>query len=271
MRRTIALSVAASTALGLAACDDVTGPDSGEPGYYPVAIEGEWRGQALPGDLLEIKGISGDIGASAATGLEVVVRWTKRARHGDPAGVTVEVIRHANGITICAVYPNPPGRPKNKCLPGEQGNMVVQDNDVSVEFSVAVPTGVELSARTVSGDIDADGLRSYVFGSTVSGNVSITTSEFADASTVSGSIDASIGCSNWDRDLAFTTVSGSVSVTIPGNTNAEVWATAETGTVASDFALPELQDGTIRGTLGAGGALLRLATVGGSIELRRGS
>ncbi|UCG87989.1 MAG: DUF4097 family beta strand repeat protein, partial [Gemmatimonadota bacterium] len=120
-------------------------------------------------------------------------------------------------------------------------------------------------------DIYADELHSDVFGSTVSGDVHIATAELAEASTVSGSIDAAIGRSDWGRDLAFTTVSGGVIVEIPGNTNAEVWATAENGTVSSDFSLPVLQDGSVRGTLGSGGALLRLATVDGSVRLRRGS
>ncbi len=272
MKRTISLPAAALAALGLAACDDVTGPDSDETHYYhPLAIEGEWRGQALPGDLVEIKGISGDIRASTAPGQEVVVTWTKQGRQSDPAGVTVEVVLHADGITICAVYPDLPGRPKNECLPGQLGHMVTQDNDVSVDFTVTVPAGVDFSGHTVSGDVFADDLRSNAIGATVSGNVNITTSELAEASTVSGSIEASIGGSNLDRDLAFTAISGSVTVSIPTNVNAEVWATAVSGSVFSDFSLPARPDGSIRGILGSGGQLLRLSTVSGNVMLRRGS
>jgi hypothetical protein len=271
MRTTIALPATALTALGLAACGDVTGPDFAEPRYTSVVIEGQWHGDVLPGDHVEIKGIVGTIEAATAPNQEVVVTWTKRGRQYDPAGVTVEVLRHADGITICAVYPDLPGRPMNECLPGERGNMVVQGNDVAVDFTVTVPVGVDFIGRTVSGNIYADNLQSDAFSSTVSGNVNITTSELAEASTVSGSIEASIGRSDWNRGLAFTTVSGSVAVAIPENTNAEVWATTVTGNIFSDFSLPVLQDGSIRGSLGGGGALLRLSAVAGSIILRSGS
>jgi len=271
MKRTITLPAGALTVLGLAACSDATGPDHDETPHDPIAIQGEWRGQVMPGDLLEIKGINGDIQATAAVGREIVVTWTKWGSEYDPAGITIEVVHHADGVTICAVYPDVPGRPKNECMPGQQGNMVVQNNDVAVDFNVTVPTGVDLVGRTVSGDVYADGLRSNVFGSTVSGNVDITTSEVAEASAVSGSIEASIGRPDWHQDLAFTTASGSVAVSIPGNTNAEVWATSLTGNVSSDFSLPVQHDGSIRGTLGSGGALLRISTVAGNISLRRSS
>jgi hypothetical protein len=256
MKRTIALPATALAVLSLAACEDATGPDNDEFHFNPRVIEGEWRGQALPGDLLEIKGISGDIQASASLDQEIVVKWTKRGQQDDPASVSVQVVQHANGITICAVYPDVPGQPDNECLPGDFGHMATQDIDVDVDFTVTVPAGVDFRGRTISGDINADHLRGDVEGATVSGDVSITTSELAEASTISGSIEASIGRSDWDRDLAFTTVSGSLSVSIPANTNAEV---------------PVLHDGSIRGTLGSGGALLRLSTVAGSVRLRRGS
>ena len=57
-----------------------------------------------------------------------------------PAEVKIEVVEHAGGVTICAVYPSS-GAP-NECKPGKGGRMNVRDNDVNVEFKVSVPAGV---------------------------------------------------------------------------------------------------------------------------------
>jgi hypothetical protein len=271
MKTMTALSAAAVTALVLAGCGDATGPDYGDNSYDLQAIEGEWRGQTAAGTSLEIKGLNGDIRATAAAGQEIAVTWTKRGTKDDPAAVRVEVLQHERGITICAVYPDVPGRPANECGPGLEGHITTQNNDVSVDFIVILPAGVDLVARIVAGDVEAVELHSEVLAATVSGNVDIATTELAEATTVSGSIAAEIGRSEWGRNLAFTSVSGRVDVTVPATTNARVWASSTTGSVSSDFPLSLQNDGSVRGTLGIGGALLELSTVGGDVRLRRGN
>jgi uncharacterized protein YaiE (UPF0345 family) len=258
-------------ALGVTACGDTMGPDTDSGWNHTQVIEGEWRGQVTAGNTIEIKGIQGNIEAATASGQEIVVTWKKRGRHDDPAGVTVDVVQHAGGVTVCAVYPDIPGGFRNDCLPGENGHMATREFDVAVDFTVLVPAGVDFNGRTISGDVRVEDLSSNAFGSTISGNVDITTSELAEASTVSGSVNASIGRSDWRRNLAFSVMSGSVTVSIPENTNAEVWATAATGSVSSDFSLPRLMDGSLRGNIGAGGGMLRLSTVTGSISLKQNS
>jgi hypothetical protein len=42
---------------------------------------------------------------------------TKHGRRSDPAEVEIEVVEHAGGVTICAVYPSPGSRP-NECRQG---------------------------------------------------------------------------------------------------------------------------------------------------------
>lgn len=244
--------------------DDAAGPD-GQHGTR----EFDWSGVVAAGDRIEIKGVIGDVTASAASGSEVVVHATLSGRESDPADVTIEVVEHADGVTICAVYPDVPGQRPNECLPGDRGNMSVRDNDVVVDFTVSVPAGVVFAGRTVSGDVRAQGLQGDAFVRSVSGNLIVSTTGIAEGSTVSGGINASIGRADWGRDLAFTSVSGNVAVEVPSNTNAAVQASTVSGTIDSDFPLT----GTAvnqQGTLGSGGPTLTLSTVSGDVRLRRG-
>jgi DUF4097 and DUF4098 domain-containing protein YvlB len=267
MRKTLC---AIGLLIGSVACSDCLTDVQVDDCVDCAVQEGEWRGEIEPGKRIEVNGITGDIQASRATGDEVVVSWVKQGKHSDPSGVTIQVVTHEDGVTICAVYPDVPGKPHNECLPDGMGNSSVHDNDVEVTFSVSVPAGVDFHGKMVTGDIVADSLESDAFVSTVTGDISVSTSGLAIAATVTGSVFASIGQTNWDRDLAFCTVTGSVTVEIPPDTNADVYVSTVTGSVHSDFPLSQNWAGVWRGTLGSGGRNLTAATVTGSVRLRRG-
>src|SRR5262249_57043686 len=113
----------------------------------------------------------------------VEVAATKSAVRSNPAEVRIEVVQGANGITICAVYPNVPGKEPNRCAPGDEGRMNTQNNDTQVHFNVRVPAGVVFVGRTVNGEINADSLQSDVDARTVNGSVHVATSGAAAAST----------------------------------------------------------------------------------------
>ena len=80
-----------------------------------------WRGEVEIGQTLQIKGVNGDIIAERAASEEIVVRVEKRARRGDVDDVRIEVVEHAGGVTLCAVYPSSRGR-ENTCEPGSGGH-----------------------------------------------------------------------------------------------------------------------------------------------------
>lgn len=264
--------IAIAVAAGSLACSDYPTEirsDVCDDFNDPPRPECEWRGQIAAGGRIEVLGINGDIAASLVEGDEVIVSWVKRGIHHDPSEVTIEVVTHDEGVTICAVYPSPPGELSNECRPGG-GRNSVRDNDVEVTFRVGVPRGVAFYGRIVTGDIEAYALESDAFVSTVTGDVSVSTSGLAIAASVTGSVFASIGLTDWDRDLTFCTVTGSVTVDIPSGTNADVYATAVTGSVYSEFPLSKDWAGVWRGTLGSGGRKLTVAAVTGSVSLRRG-
>ena len=268
--RLFALSILAAGALSGCGGDDPTGPNGNGNGNGSSDLEFEFTGMIAPGDRIEIKGVIGEITAALASGNQVEVRATKSAQQSDPAGVTIEVVEHSEGVTICAVYPDVPGEPPNECLPGDEGSTSVQDNDVQVDFVVSVPAGVVFVGRNFSGSVEATDLESDVFASTFSGNVTVSTTEIAEAATFSGNVTATIGLANWGRDLEFTTFSGNVDVEVPSSTNAEVVASTVSGVIVSDFPLTGILPNQQQGTLGSGGPTLTLVTFSGNIRLRSG-
>src|SRR6185436_9131116 len=78
----------------------------------------QWRGQLAAGQTIEVKGINGDVRATASPSAEVEVAAIRSARRSNPDDVRIEVVPHGGGITICAVYPSPPGSEPNVCAPG---------------------------------------------------------------------------------------------------------------------------------------------------------
>jgi len=229
-----------------------------------------WQGLIPAGESVEIKGINGSIRAVAANTNEVDVTATKSARHSNPAEVRVEVVRHATGVTICAVYPDVAGREPNRCEPGSGGHSESRDNDTSVDFVVRVPPGVSFVARAVNGDVDGESLQGDVDAHSVNGAVHVSTTGRALASTVNGSITATMGRSDWPNGANFKTVNGSITLNVGDNVNAQLRANTVNGTISSDFPITvtgEFNRRTLRGTIGSGGPDLTLSTVNGSIKL----
>jgi DUF4097 and DUF4098 domain-containing protein YvlB len=241
----------------------------------------EWNGTVAAGDVIEVKGISGDIRAVRASGNRVEVVATKRGRSRNFDQVEIEVVEGSDGVTICAMYPQRESRRRSssgsyECEPGGWHNVKIDDVDVDVDFEVRVPAGVEFTGRTISGDVEVDGLDAFVMARTVSGNIFVATADMADASTVSGSIDVAMGRANWSGDLEFHTVSGDITITFPEGLEADIEFESVSGFVDSDFPITLTSrsnrwiGGHLRGTIGDGGRSLSLKTVSGDVELRRG-
>ena len=239
-----------------------------------VAQDFRWHGTLKSGQTLEVRGVNGPIHATQATGSEPEVTATKEARKSDPAEVEIKVVEHADGVTICAVYPSKRGSRPNECRPDGEGRNETRNNDTEVTFEVRVPVGVELVAATVNGDVTARGLPSDARVATVNGDVEVEAGGVVDANTVNGSISVELGRANWVDRLRFTTVNGGITVILPGDLSADVEASTVNGAVESDFPITvsgRLAPHAIRGRIGKGGRDLDLTTVNGSIRLRKAS
>ena len=233
----------------------------------------QWTGRVEAGKAIEIKGISGSINAEPASGSEVEVVAKKTAHRSNPDDVKIAFVEHPGGVTICALYPSDDSGRTVTCEPGSARNSSnVRNNDVRVDFTVRVPTGVNFTGRTVNGDIRAASLSGNVSSRTINGSIRITTSGYADAKTVNGEIVVSMGKSDWPSSIEFNTVNGSITLDLPSNLNTRFSADTLNGEISSDF--PLSMEGAISrkhvsGTIGAGGRELLLKTLNGSINLRR--
>jgi hypothetical protein len=206
-----------------------------------------WSGRVPAGQLIEVRGVNGSIHAEPAVGQEVDVIAYKNGQQLDATEIKVRVVEHDGGVTICAVYPSP-------------------NNDVSVDFTVRVPKGVRFLARTVNGLVEANSLDAYTEAHTVNGNLRLSTAGTAQGETVNGSIIASVGMIT--EPLKFSTVNGGITLEMPRGTGAEVHANTVNGKISTDFSMA-VRGRHADGPIGHGGPLLRLATVNGSINLRK--
>lgn len=230
-----------------------------------------WSGEIRPGEALEIRGVNGDVVARPATGDRVEVVAHKRGRRNDASEVVVQAVEHDGGVTVCAVYPTPPGKRPNVCAPGDEARLSVQHNDVQVDFEVRVPAGVRFEAATVNGEVQATDLDGDVSVSTVNGDVEVATTGFAEASTVNGSLRASVGGGAFAGGVSFETVNGSIDLDLPDDIDANLDASWVNGGLTTDIPFNvqgKLSRRSARGVLGDGGPTLRLKTVNGSIRVR---
>ena len=172
----------------------------------PAATQGaefRWRGAVGAGRVVEVKGINGEVRAEGTSGGEVEVVATKRGRRSAPETVRVEVVPHADGVTIAPSTESRRDKP-NTCEPGGKGRSNVRNNDVRVDFVVRVPAA-SASWQTVNGGVEAEGIAANVEARTVNGGIKVSTTGYAEARTVNGSITArwggptGIASSNLDR------------------------------------------------------------------------
>ena len=243
-------------------------------GVPRAAAQGDfqWRGQLASGQAIEVKGVNGDVRATASSSGDVEVTATRTARRSNPADVRIEVVPHAGGVTICAVYPTVPGRAPNSCEPGREGRSNTRDNDTSVHFDVRVPYGVGFIGRTVNGEISGDSLQGDAEGHTVNGSVKLATTGLAVANTVNGSVNVTMGRADWPSGASFKTVNGEITLTLPSVFDAELRADTLNGSITSDFPITvtgQVSRRRLHGTIGSGGRELKLSTVNGSIKLLR--
>lgn len=232
------------------------------------ATDFSWNGTLSAGQTLEIRGINGEVRAEAAAGKTASVTATKTARRSDPSKVRIHVEKHADGVTICAVYPRRDGTPGRDCRDGQKD---IGDNDVAVDFRVQLPEGVRLVARTVNGKIVGRGLASVVEATTVNGSVELSTSLEAEASTVNGSIETSLGAADGKDPLVFSTVNGSITLELERGAGMEIEASTVNGRISTDLPITvrgKIGKHSLKGTIGKGGRTVKLSTVNGSIRLQ---
>lgn len=267
--RVLSLSLAAVVALGAFAVS---------AGAQERAFE--WSGRMSEGQTLQVKGITGSVRAELASGSTAEVVARKRGDGDDFDQVRILLDEGRDGVTVCAVYGQRSVDARSCDYndddgEGRDGDRRHRSIDVSVDFVVRVPAGVEFGGTMVTGDVRAEGLRSDVDANSVTGNVWVTTTGIAKANTVTGDIDVEIGRMDWSR-LSFKTVSGDITVRVPADFEADVEFESLSGDLESDFDIQVRRErrqwvgSHVQGTIGGGGRDLELNTVSGDVRLIRG-
>jgi hypothetical protein len=216
-----------------------------------IQEETRWHGWVPSGQMVEVNNIYGNVRAEPASGDEIEVVATKRGL-SDPAQVTIEVVEHKGGVTICAVYPDADTAHPFDCRPSHGGGFRVAStsdstthirwenggggdmilNDLRVDFVVRLPKRLRFIGRTVDGDVSAHML---------------------------------------EQDVEAHSVLGDVRVDLSAKTGAEVYAETAKGRVSSEFPLSlRLNSGhgmMASGHVGHSRRTVRLKTDEGDIHL----
>ena len=270
--RSIKVSMPGSEALGaLGAFGDFNwgDGDAGELFGHNRHTGDEWEYRALikPSQHVWIRNTNGPIEVVAAEGDSVVIRVEKSWHMSDPQVVKLIPVPTERGLTVCAMWE----ARESRCDEGGEYQMNgVKKNDVAVRFTVELPKSVPVSASTVNGGLEIDGVSAPVEAGTVNGRIAVSTATGpVQATTVNGSIEANMS-SLTGGDVRLTTVNGSVMAGLPLQLNADIDAVTVNGRVETDFPVKIIGKITprhLRGTIGSGGSALKLNTVNGSITI----
>jgi len=241
-------------------------PPAVNPGSLPASVEApsvkpsvkedvRWHGWTPAGQVVEINNIYGNVRAETAEGDEIEVIALKSGT-GDPADVSIEVVEHKGGVTICAVYPNATPEHPFECRPSHGGGFRmaaasgseahvrwdnggggdVRLNDLRVDFLVRLPRRLRFIGRTVDGDVSAHVV---------------------------------------EQDVEAHSVTGDVTVDLDPSSGAEVRAETAMGRVSSEFPLTVRTDRdhkTLVSThFGNSHRVVRLKSAAGNIRLQRGA
>jgi len=266
---TLALALAALTALGALA----PRPADAQARRTDTFT---WDGRVPSGRWIYLRNVNGEVRVERGTGDRVQVTATKRWRRGDPNDVRITTEKAGDGesVVVCALYnENTSCDEDGYHGSGRRSHSGNDDNDVSVDFVVRVPSGVRVDASTTNGDLSVTGATSEVVAHTTNGDVRAeSTGGPVSAHTTNGNVTASMRDLGSARDLDFSTTNGSVIVEVPASLGAEVDMATTNGHVASDFSMTlsgRIDPRRLRATIGDGSRRLRLHSTNGNVELRK--
>ncbi len=208
-----------------------------------------------PGGTITLSNVDGDVIIQAWTGNRVDVKATKRGEAKDLDRVEIIVNATPKHIHIETDYPR-------------HSNNI----DVSVQYELMVPENAILETiRNVNGDIDVLGVEASIKASTVNGKVKIEGSKSSvEANTVNGKVSVTWAEFPKHGRVDMSTVNGKVKLYLPEKTNATVEATSMNGSIHCDFPITVKKgflSNKLNGTIGAGGTIIDLTTINGSIDI----
>jgi Putative adhesin len=141
---------------------------------------------------------------------------------------------------------------------------------------LTVPVNTSLQLKSVRGPIRVDGVHGEVDATATNGSLELTNvAGTIVADTTNGSITASMDQVDQSKPISFSSVNGSVNVTLPADLKANVKMRTLNGGVWSAFeikmngGLTLQHGGTMTGTINGGGVEANFTTLNGRIEIRK--
>ena len=214
------------------------------------------------GGRVSLENVNGDVTIEAWDQDEVSIEAVKRGRSQEALDdVEIEIDAREDRIRIETRYRQ-----------RERGG---RRDSASVDYTIFVPRGAELDEiELVNGSLSLEGMSGDVAASLVNGEVTARgLTGNVEISSVNGEMEVSLDELDSDRSISLSSVNGALELAMPGYVDADVEATTVHGDIRNDFGLDVDRSGFVgqrlRGTLGGGGARIRLSNVNGSIELNQ--
>lgn len=145
-------------------------------------------------------------------------------------------------------------------------------NSAVVEYTLTVPRTIRLDEiKLINGSLDLTGVTGEVRASCINGRLEARDLQGrSKLSTINGTLDARFA-QLAGKSVELNSVNGSVNLTIPSDSNAEVEASTVSGGIHNDFGLHvnnhRFVGHDLRGELGNGGTQIRIGNVNGRIEI----
>lgn len=221
-----------------------------------------------PGGRVSLENINGSVLITAWDRNEVKVDAVKLARRRDRLDeARISVNANPSGVHIETEYTT-----RTQTFNDGEGSY---NNPATVEYTLMVPRGARIdSIELINGDLNIDGISGDVKASSINGRLSAhELGGDVRLSTVNGKLEAVFGRISEMKVISLSSVNGSLSLTIPSDSNAELKAGTVHGAITNDFGLPvrrgEYVGRDLAGQLGAGGTRIKLGNVNGQISIKR--
>jgi DUF4097 and DUF4098 domain-containing protein YvlB len=213
---------------------------------------------------IELDNINGDVHISSWDQNQVKVDAVKYADTKERLDeAKIEIDSRNNSLSIRTKYPDH----------NQSWNWGSRNNPASVEYTLTVPRTARLDEiKLINGALDINGVSGEVNASCINGHLEAhNLAGRARLSTINGHLDA-----RFDQlagsSVELNSVNGSVELTIPSDSKAEIEASTVSGGINNDFGLHvnhhQFVGHNLRGELGSGGTRIRLSDVNGRIEIR---
>lgn len=174
----------------------------------------------------------------------------------------IEIDSHGTSLSIRTKYPDH----------DNTWNWGSRNNPAGVEYTLTVPRTARLDEiKLINGSLDVTGLSGEVKASCINGHLDAhNLAGRAHLSTINGQLKAQFD-QLAPQSMELNSVNGSVDLTIPSDSNAEVDASTVSGNINNDFGLHvnhhNFVGHDLKGELGRGGTHIRISNVNGRIEV----